>query len=79
MSVPTRDTGATSHILPAERAKASFDSAVLQGIVSGTRPSRINQFTDLFSGPEFDASMDDFESYVASVALGGAKWCLTLH
>ena len=50
-------------ILPAEREKASFDAAALEEIIAGKRPARIQSFTDLFDGAEFDASMDDFESY----------------
>ena len=59
----TRDSAATNGILPAERAKASFDVDGLKSVVAGNRPTVRDKFKHLFSGPEFDATMDDYLSY----------------
>ena len=72
----TREAGGTDHILPAERANASFDIEVLMKVVAGTRPMRIEQYTHLFDGDEFDSSMDDYESYPELFAKQlGVVWC----
>lgn len=59
----TRDSAATGGVLPAERAKASFDVGKLKDVVAGNRPSVREKFKHLFDGSEFDASMDDYLSY----------------
>eukprot|EP01047_Picozoa_sp_COSAG01_P096618 COSAG01_NODE_27090_length_694_cov_28.234552_1_plen_114_part_01 len=55
--------GPTSAVLPRERAQASFVTESLLRVVVGRRPKLVEKFRELFSGPEFDASMDDYASY----------------
>ena len=57
--------GPTEHILPEERAKASFHIEGLREIVAGTkRKAAVEEFKPLFdANPEFDSTMDDYLSY----------------
>eukprot|EP01079_Euglenida_sp_SAG-EU17-18_P007185 gene7185-1283_t len=62
-------SGGTAHMLPAERARATFDSATLAEVLHpGGRRALVDKFKPLFSGPEFDASRDQFLSYPDFVA-----------
>jgi len=57
--------GGTGHILPAERAKASFDSAKLLKIIRGSASAEITKFREqLFDREPFTSERDDyFRSY----------------
>lgn len=46
-------------MLPAERAKASFNSKELATLLRGAQPEMVAQFRELFSGPPFDDERDD--------------------
>lgn len=65
MSVPSPTSGGTSHVLPTERARASFDIKELQNMMGGgVRREAVDKVKALFTGPPFnDAHMDDFRSY----------------
>eukprot|EP00930_Biecheleria_cincta_P069133 TRINITY_DN56911_c0_g1_i1.p1 TRINITY_DN56911_c0_g1~~TRINITY_DN56911_c0_g1_i1.p1 ORF type:complete len:705 (+),score=138.41 TRINITY_DN56911_c0_g1_i1:161-2275(+) len=58
-------SGGTGHVLPSERARASFDIAELQKMIGGAaRQEAIDRVKELFTGPPFDdAHLDDFRSY----------------
>lgn len=59
----SRNSGGTSHVLPEERRKASFDIEGLKKVVCGSRPTVRENFKELFAGSEFDATHDDYLSY----------------
>mmetsp|Transcript_109874 Transcript_109874/g.309888 ORF Transcript_109874/g.309888 Transcript_109874/m.309888 type:complete len:725 (+) Transcript_109874:77-2251(+) len=61
---PSPTCGGTTHILPAERAKCSFDIAKLLDITVGKTHQTNAEFKQLFEGPPFDDSvMKDYWSY----------------
>ena len=49
--------------LDSERANASFSVDALRKLVAGRRPETSAKFKPLFSGPDFDSSMDHYLSY----------------
>lgn len=51
--------GFTSHVLPRERAGASFDVTALREVVTKGRDKDIAKFAKLFAGPPFDDQDDD--------------------
>lgn len=67
-NAPSAISGGTAHVLPAERAKASFSIKGLQDVVVGGRTERIKSFQPLFDSPSFDYSMDHYMSYPALFA-----------
>lgn len=63
MSIPSRDSGGTSLMLPLERKRASFDIETMKKILH-PRESAGDEFKELFSGPPFDSQkLDYFRSY----------------
>eukprot|EP01062_Namystynia_karyoxenos_P070398 TRINITY_DN65780_c0_g1_i1.p1 TRINITY_DN65780_c0_g1~~TRINITY_DN65780_c0_g1_i1.p1 ORF type:complete len:730 (+),score=245.21 TRINITY_DN65780_c0_g1_i1:103-2190(+) len=63
-TTPSPSCGGTAGMLPAERARASFDPALLRAVVRQGQEERIKEFRPLFAGPPFDGEgMDDFRSY----------------
>ena len=61
---PSPVSGGTAHLLPRERARASFDVKALMKLVAGERPSLIEKYRPLFRGAPFDGEDDDyFRSY----------------
>eukprot|EP01065_Artemidia_motanka_P013705 TRINITY_DN17691_c0_g2_i1.p2 TRINITY_DN17691_c0_g2~~TRINITY_DN17691_c0_g2_i1.p2 ORF type:complete len:704 (+),score=274.47 TRINITY_DN17691_c0_g2_i1:65-2113(+) len=56
--------GGTGHMLPAERAKASFDSAALVRLIRGKSKDMAEQYRKLFDRKPFTEERDDyFRSY----------------
>eukprot|EP00746_Dinoflagellata_sp_MGD_P085886 gnl/MRDRNA2_/MRDRNA2_33981_c0_seq1.p1 gnl/MRDRNA2_/MRDRNA2_33981_c0~~gnl/MRDRNA2_/MRDRNA2_33981_c0_seq1.p1 ORF type:complete len:688 (-),score=143.58 gnl/MRDRNA2_/MRDRNA2_33981_c0_seq1:58-2121(-) len=51
--------GGTGDMLPAERAKASFNSKDLAKLLRGQQPEMIAKFRELFKGAPFDEERDD--------------------
>jgi hypothetical protein len=61
---PSTTHGGTAHMLPAERARASFDVQELIGICQKGKPAMIEKFSHLFdSNPVFDNEEDNTLSY----------------
>jgi len=58
MSTPSRDSGGTSHLLPLERKRATFDIESLKGLLSGRKLG--DKYLDLFKGPPFDSEGEDY-------------------
>lgn len=57
-------SGGTAAMLPAERARASFDSRVMTRIMRGSRADIYAEFKELFNRPPFnDRDMDMYRSY----------------
>lgn len=66
MSVANATSGGTAHVLPAERAKCSFDIEVMTDLVTGggKRKERAKGFEHLFDRLPFnDTHLDEFRSY----------------
>jgi len=66
MALPSEHSGGTAHVLPAERAKCSFDVEVMTRIFSSASADRDakDSFKQLFSGEPFSsAEMRDYMSY----------------
>lgn len=61
---PSPTSGGTADMLPAERARATFDSAALARLMRGNRVDTIEQYSHLFNAPPFnDRDQDIFLSY----------------
>eukprot|EP00760_Papus_ankaliazontas_P001903 PhM_4_TR10727/c0_g1_i1/m.13070/K00232/E1.3.3.6, ACOX1, ACOX3; acyl-CoA oxidase len=69
-STPTKTSGGTSHILPAERKKGSFDAAKLEEILHGgpEATKHLKEWVALYENvPIFDKSNDAFMSRAETV------------
>lgn len=63
---PTRETGGTAGLLPAERARASFDSSSLTKVFQGQAGAQSELAKLLHDDPLFDFTYGPFFAWVVS-------------
>lgn len=74
--VESREGGGTADLLPAERAKASFNVDVLRAVLSGLTPEQEEQhrkWEALFDKPIFDKTFDVHDSREEAVLKSVAR------
>ena len=62
-SLPSPSSGGTAHILPRERAGASFDVEELTKIITKDKVEALRKYQPLFSSPLFQKQEDEMLSY----------------